>query len=86
MTEYPRRDAVIEAINASKMSMVCEACGHQNWMVPSKSDQPEMIEVMMLVKPDNITSGFAFAPMICLSCGNTRMLNLETLMKVSPNG
>ncbi len=78
-----RRSDVIAAITSKGMKNVCPACAREStWIVPSKANEPEALEAMMMVSQNDISTGFAFAPMICSHCGFTAFLHLETLLKV----
>lgn len=78
------RSKVTEAIAAKGLNNKCAACNAVgSWIVPTDLSQPDALEVMMMVSPRDIQTGFAFAPMICGNCGFTQFLHLETLMKPS---
>lgn len=76
------RSDVIEAITEKGMKNSCPACDRTGtWIVPSRQHDNDDLEVMMMLRRDSITDGFAFAPMICGHCGFTQLLHIETLLK-----
>ena len=82
LMEIYNRAKVIEAITNKSMRNVCPACAREStWIVPSKANEPETLEAMMMVSQNDVFTGFAFAPMICGHCGFTAFLHLETLLK-----
>jgi hypothetical protein len=80
--EMAKRSEVIDAITEKGMKDTCPACAKSGtWIVPRRQHDSDELEVMMMLRRDSISDGFAFVPMICSHCGFTQFLHLDTLMK-----
>ncbi len=75
------RQKVIAAITGTHMLAKCEICGHDNWLLPSKQEDPDSVLKLSMPLWMNLTRMVGFYPMICRNCSNTRFLHDQTLLE-----